>query len=72
MAGVMQRAIDTLRDAAALTLVVALLGLAICVALTVATTIGGLPGVPAGLVAALVAVEAMRTPVGRGIALLVR
>ncbi len=72
MPGGMDRAIDTLRDAAAFTLVMALLGVAVGAALTVGGVVGGLPGVPAGLVAAVLAVEALRTPVGRGIALLVR
>ena len=68
----MNRAVDTLRDAAAFSLVVALLAVAVGAAMTVAAVVGGLPGVPAGLVAAVLAVEALRTPVGRGIALLVR
>ncbi len=72
MPGGMDRAIDTLRDAAAFTLVMALLAVAVGVALTVRGVVGGLPGVPAGLVAAVLAVEALRMPVGRGIALLVR
>ena len=68
----MDRPADPLRDAAAFSLVVALLGIAVGVALTVGAVVGGLPGVPAGLIAAVLAVEALRTPVGRGIALLVR